>query len=651
MKLNPYILLCLHFIGGFTTLISAQSNTYTLNGTAVRDKCNCYTLTNESAYQNGSVWNNTKIDLTHSFDFTFSINLGCRDEDGADGMAFVLQPLSTTIGATGEGIGFEGVSPSIGIVIDTYQNLGRNDPWYDNISIQVNGVVTHGSELAGPVSALDTSYNIEDCKWHFLRIVWNASQLKLSAYMDNVLRVETNIDMVKTIFNNEPMVYWGFSAATGIAYNFQRFCTQLNPDFKTVFKNDAACVGNLLTFTDQSQTFAPAKNYYWELGDGSISTDPTPPALAYQKDGNYTARLAITGLDGCNSDTISKIITVGDIPVSDFTVNDDCMGSSPKLTDKSTVKTGTIIKWQWKLDGTLASVSQLPQLSVASPGDHQLQLTVQSSMGCVSNEASHNFAMKPQPVVDFTAEDNCINQPVALKGVQKDNGTTINSWSWYFPDGGTATAQATTHAFSSAGIKNILLTAKGDNGCTSLPVSKNILVNKATAFAGADTIIAKDSYFRLSGAISQTGDKPLTIKWTPETGLENSTSLITKGTTENDQLYTLSVTTAEGCKAEDAVQVTVFKGTAIYIPAGFTPNHDGKNELLRPYLIGIKKIDNFSVYNRWGQLLFSTTRQDDGWDGTLNGKEQPVDTYVWVLKVEDITGNIHEKKGTTTLLR
>jgi gliding motility-associated-like protein len=97
--------------------------------------------------------------------------------------------------------------------------------------------------------------------------------------------------------------------------------------------------------------------------------------------------------------------------------------------------------------------------------------------------------------------------------------------------------------------------------------------------------------------------------------------------------------------------VIVFKGAAIYVPTGFSPNHDGKNELLRPRFIGIKKIFNFSVYNRWGQMIFSTNRQDDGWDGTVNGKDQPVGTYVWTLKVEDVLGNIHEKKGTATLLR
>ncbi len=90
MKLNPYILFYILLIDGLSASVCAQNNAYSLVGSAIQDKCNCYTLTNESVYQNGAVWNNTKIDLTQSFDYTFNINLGCRNQDGADGIVFVL---------------------------------------------------------------------------------------------------------------------------------------------------------------------------------------------------------------------------------------------------------------------------------------------------------------------------------------------------------------------------------------------------------------------------------------------------------------------------------------------------------------------------------------------------------------------------------
>ena len=143
-------------------LLMAQE--YTVNGNATRDNCHCYTLTPNQLTQSGSVWNNIKIDLSQSFDFVFDINLGCSDA-GADGIAFVLQPISTSVGSTGGGLGFEGVTPSVGITIDTYQNTdaSSNDPTYDHIAIQLNGNINHlnaSTNIAGPVTALKTAVGI-----------------------------------------------------------------------------------------------------------------------------------------------------------------------------------------------------------------------------------------------------------------------------------------------------------------------------------------------------------------------------------------------------------------------------------------------------------------------------------------------------------
>src|SRR5689334_5246884 len=106
---------------------------YILNGSAQKNSCNCYTLTQTTQFQSGSVWNGNKINLNSPFDFWFNVFLGCNDL-GADGIVFILQPISTSVGSSGEGMGFGGVVPSIGIALDTYQNFNLNDPSFDHIS-------------------------------------------------------------------------------------------------------------------------------------------------------------------------------------------------------------------------------------------------------------------------------------------------------------------------------------------------------------------------------------------------------------------------------------------------------------------------------------------------------------------------------------
>ena len=86
----------------------------------------------------GSVWNINQIDLNQPFDYSFTVNLGCNNTSqwvGADGMVFALQPLNTSIGSSGGQMGLGGVSPSLGVYLDTYQNTAHGDIFNDHISI------------------------------------------------------------------------------------------------------------------------------------------------------------------------------------------------------------------------------------------------------------------------------------------------------------------------------------------------------------------------------------------------------------------------------------------------------------------------------------------------------------------------------------
>ena len=89
----------------------------------------------------------------------------------------------------------------------------------------------------------------------------------------------------------------------------------------------------------------------------------------------------------------------------------------------------------------------------------------------------------------------------------------------------------------------------------------------------------------------------------------------------------------------------------VFVPSGFTPNNDGRNDVLRPVAVGIKAIEYFNIYNRWGQLLFSTKINGRGWDGKIKGQLQPTGTFVWMVKATDYTGAAYFQKGVTTLIR
>ncbi len=142
--------------------------------------------------------------------------------------------------------------------------------------------------------------------------------------------------------------------------------------------------------------------------------------------------------------------------------------------------------------------------------------------------------------------------------------------------------------------------------------------------------------------------------WTPATGLSNpniSNPVVTAGAIGDVVVYKVTAFTIAGCKGDGYVRVQVYKGPDLYVPTGFTPNGDGKNDKFFPFPVGIKEIKSFRVYNRWGQLIFSTTRLNDGWDGKFGGKEQASGVYIWAVEGITKDNRLITKKGTVTLIR
>jgi len=141
------------------------------------------------------------------------------------------------------------------------------------------------------------------------------------------------------------------------------------------------------------------------------------------------------------------------------------------------------------------------------------------------------------------------------------------------------------------------------------------------------------------------------ILWNPGANLDNPSNVspVFKGTTE--QTYSIEIKTTTGCITIDTQAVKIIKGVDIFVPNAFSPNGDGLNEVLRPTLMGVKDLQFFRVYNRWGQLLFETKTKRDGWDGRLNGKPQATGVMVWEVQALGVDGKVYTQRGTSMLVR
>src|SRR5690606_24192652 len=142
--------------------------------------------------------------------------------------------------------------------------------------------------------------------------------------------------------------------------------------------------------------------------------------------------------------------------------------------------------------------------------------------------------------------------------------------------------------------------------------------------------------------------------WSPATGLSSTTihnPIGMYGLNIDSVVYKLIVTDENGCSDSTGVTVRVFKtDPSIFVPTAFTPNGDGKNDLSRPIAVGMREI-NFSIYNRWGQPVFQTTKNGHGWDGRINGRMQDSGVFVWMASGINYLGERFFMKGTVTLIR
>jgi gliding motility-associated-like protein len=118
--------------------------------------------------------------------------------------------------------------------------------------------------------------------------------------------------------------------------------------------------------------------------------------------------------------------------------------------------------------------------------------------------------------------------------------------------------------------------------------------------------------------------------------------------------YYVEVTTPPyGCIAIDSVVITVVVEPIIKFPTAFSPNGDGNNDHYHPIVIGPLNNYLFRIYNRWGQMVYSSSNQDDeGWDGTFKGKMQDIGVYDYYFEgISSETGTHYKNKGNITLLR
>ncbi|MCB9235166.1 MAG: gliding motility-associated C-terminal domain-containing protein [Bacteroidia bacterium] len=484
---------------------------FQINGSAFQTGPDCFTLTPNLGTQAGSIFWNTQISLNQDFDLSFQIFLGCNN-GGADGAAFVLQPVSNSVGSSGGGLGYLGINPSFAVEFDTWQNA--TDPVYDHMAIQTNGVVSHGgaNTLAGPVGMLASLPDVEDCQYHDVRFTWNATTQTFNAYWECNLRLTYTGNVVANIFNNNPNVYWGFTAATGGANNEQKFCLDY-ASFVTPAVDTNLCLGNAV----QLDAGGGGVTYIWSPATGLSSTSVQMPIA----NPVVTTQYNIQVIDQCGiSRYDSLVVTVNTPPV--ITLGNDttiCSGSSLTLDPGA-----GFASYLWQNN----AVTQT--LSASAAGAYSV--TVTDNNGCTGT-AGMNLSLNALPVVNLGNDTNiCAGASLTV-----DAGAGYASYLWQ--------NNTTQQTLTSSTAGQLSVTVTDNNGCQGSD-QLNLGINALPVVnLGNDTAICTGANITFNG-----GPGFAAYQWQ-----DNSNGQFYLTSTAGQ--YHVTVTDNNGCSGADTINLSL----------------------------------------------------------------------------------------------
>ena len=353
---------------------------------------------------------------------------------------------------------------------------------------------------------------------------------------------------------------------------------------------------------------------------------------------------------GCNLSTLPQDVNISSIPVPGFTVNSpsQCLLNNKFIfTNTSTNAIGTM-QYKWILgDGFIATTRNVAY-SYKTPGTYEVIMIVNSNAVC-ADSTTFTVHVFPNVLSGFSVDPVCINLPVLPVNNTLEPGNTLVSYLWDFGNGQTSTLRnPPVQVYPTAGEYIISLSVSSAQCPLPLSIQKRFLKVEKPAQAVNHPVQYAVINLPLTISARPIGDQVL---WTPATNLDNPASYTPVFLGSADQLYTIALKTNSGCMTVDTQLVKINKSIVIFVPNTFTPNNDGKNDFLQPFMIGIKELTYFKIFNRWGELIYETHNVQPGWDGRFKGVPLEIQTVVWMLEGIGVDNQLHQAKGTTVLLR
>ncbi|MFN5182402.1 MAG: gliding motility-associated C-terminal domain-containing protein, partial [Bacteroidota bacterium] len=367
--------------------------------------------------------------------------------------------------------------------------------------------------------------------------------------------------------------------------------------------------------------------------------------------GSYT--VSVTDANNCPAGTATVSVNVSPaLSVNASSLNPNiCSGSSSGLSASANGGNGTYT-YSWSSGTTPPTGSSVSASPVSSS---TYTVTVTDGCGTPSATATVAVNVNPLPSLSISSSQTSGCAPLCTVFTLNSN-PSASTTNWTSSLGQTATGSTANFCFSAQGNFGATVSVTDVNGCQNTFTNNNLVTLYAVPFAEYSYSPDEPSDVNPEVTFTDQSIGSGINTWDWDFGIFTSTQQNPDYEFPGAGTYTVSliVTTVNGCTDSVSHIIEVTSDFSVYVPNAFTPNDDGLNDIFYPQGLGISSEDyEFSVFNRWGEKIWSTMKVGDFWDGRAKGGSELAqqDVYVWKMTLKQTDGTKKNFLGHVNLIR
>jgi gliding motility-associated-like protein len=403
------------------------------------------------------------------------------------------------------------------------------------------------------------------------------------------------------------------------------------------------CAGQPASLYVQASGGDGSFQYVWNNGVGAGPSHVVSPAV--------TTSYIVTTTDnaGCSGPPDTVVVNVLALSPAYLSMSPPeamCIGAQAHVAAYVSPLAGAVT-YSW--NAGLGSGPGPYRVSPASTMTYTVSVT--NSCG-VSLTGTVRVQVNPLPVVSLRPQAiaGCSGTTLTMSNQVANPGAT---YIWTFGDGSGSDQAAPSHLYTQTGLYTVKLVLTSSDGCVSEGIVTDSVLIYDPSVAAFES--SPSSVSELTPTVRFKNEAVNAHTWKWEFGDQHGSDdwdPVHTYDVKGSYLVTLRTMSIHGCRDSVQKRVEIVPEFSFYVPNAFTPNGDGINDIFNGK--GEEIVDfSMIIFDRWGNLIYSTDDKDTGWDGRANGGSEIAqnDVYVYKITLHDFRGNRHNYEGSVTLVK